>query len=605
MLLNEIEDIGTISYTEGLVLRSAGAVIESSILLGSEINNNEFWISNLVEDLTPQLGGDLDGQSTFDILDIVNITYSGDMTGGDAALDNLTIDNININGNTIISTVDNINITAADNIALTATGNEISADCDQFIVDTTDFILLEAAKEVDIRSGDGEKIFLRAGDNQTNYIEISEDATQPMINFVASNGWITAADGTINFDDEHLTTTGNLTAGNYTAANLLTACATNAGELDFTAAAKKLDVEDDAVVSQDYSSDAAPTFAGLDCNGILDMDVNVDVDPSTIHSSLDLIGVNAATPIVLSNGTTIGLQFVQSYRPVAAGIGFHKIYGCFGSARAVRDNITFTIDALAGMRCSCLTVEGTDGGAITVNRAASVWASTVGKDADDTITAAFGFYSDNQTNGDANWGFGVNTNSYVNANFRLGDAVVPTDACEVNGVTVLGDGGATNYTEVSATGNIAQKGTGRFIESSKFKITAIGGYAIKLTNQTGGNSVQGQTVKSDTATDDAVILTAADDNECFGVFLDAGIADGSEAWIVVAGIADVAMGDDEAATHGNWVETNSAEAGYADATSGTPSAAPQHFNEIGHCIESVAAGGGGTHILARCVLHFN
>jgi len=30
-----------------------------------------------------------------------------------------------------------------------------------------------------------------------------------------------------------------------------------------------------------------------------------------------------------------------------------------------------------------------------------------------------------------------------------------------------------------------------------------------------------------------------------------------------------------------------------------------HFEEIGHCIETVAAGGAGTHILARCVLHFN
>ncbi len=57
--------------------------------------------------------------------------------------------------------------------------------------------------------------------------------------------------------------TGAITAANYTAVNLLTACATNAGELDFTAASKKLDVEGNAVVSQDYSSDASPTFANL------------------------------------------------------------------------------------------------------------------------------------------------------------------------------------------------------------------------------------------------------------------------------------------------------------------------------------------------------
>jgi len=110
-------------------------------------------------------------------------------------------------------------------------------------------------------------------------------------------------------------------------------------------------------------------------------------------------------------------------------------------------------------------------------------------------------------------------------------------------------------------------------------------------------------VKADTATDDAVILAGIGDTECFGVFLDAGIADGSEAWVVVAGIADVAFDDNVAAVRGNWVATGVA-AGYAR-TSASPAAAPNHFEEIGHCIESVPAGGGGTHILARCVLHFN
>lgn len=76
---------------------------------------------------------------------------------------------------------------------------------------------------------------------------------------------ITDSSGAISFDNENLLTTGTLgcgilTASNYTAANLLTACATNAGALDFSAASKTLTVEDNAVVSQDYSSDGTPTF---------------------------------------------------------------------------------------------------------------------------------------------------------------------------------------------------------------------------------------------------------------------------------------------------------------------------------------------------------
>ena len=149
---------------------------------------------------------------------------------------------------------------------------------------------------------------------------------------------------------------------------------------------------------------------------------------------------------------------------------------------------------------------------------------------------------------------------------------------------------------------------------TKIKLTAIGGYAVKLTNKTGANSVAGQVVKADndvaTGTDDAVILTTADEFETIGIFLDSGVADGSEAWVVVFGIADVAMEDDTAATRGYWVRTSVTEAGYADATNAAPPGAgiveiDRHLHEIGHCLESVAAGGGGTHILARCLIHFN
>lgn len=139
--------------------------------------------------------------------------------------------------------------------------------------------------------------------------------------------------------------------------------------------------------------------------------------------------------------------------------------------------------------------------------------------------------------------------------------------------------------------------------AGKIKLTQIGGIAILLTNETGFNTIAGQLVKADTAINDAVVLAAAGDVECFGVFLDSGVADGSEAWVVVSCIADVAFDDNVAAVRGNWAGTG-VLAGYA-ANQASPPAAPNHFEEIGHCIESVSAGGGGTHILARCVLHFN
>ncbi len=168
--------------------------------------------------------------------------------------------------------------------------------------------------------------------------------------------------------------------------------------------------------------------------------------------------------------------------------------------------------------------------------------------------------------------------------------------------------GATRLTiDSSGKVGIGTAPTIQFDMNAKVGMTALGGIAIKLTNRTGSNTVQGQLVKPDTANNDSVILTAADDLELIGVFLESGVANNSEAWVVIYGIADVAMEDNTTATRGNWVRGSITEAGYADATNAS---APQpinqtHFAEIGHCIETVSATGGGTHILARCTLMFN
>jgi len=138
--------------------------------------------------------------------------------------------------------------------------------------------------------------------------------------------------------------------------------------------------------------------------------------------------------------------------------------------------------------------------------------------------------------------------------------------------------------------------------NSKFKITTLGGLAIKLTNTTGAVTVAGQLVTPDPTTDDAVELSAVGEYMTIGVFLDDGIADDAEAWVVVAGIADVMFDDNHGPTAGDVCEAS--EAGYADSHSAVGGVA-DHWKEVGHCIETVAAGGGGTHVKARCVLHFN
>ncbi len=134
---------------------------------------------------------------------------------------------------------------------------------------------------------------------------------------------------------------------------------------------------------------------------------------------------------------------------------------------------------------------------------------------------------------------------------------------------------------------------------AKIKHTGIGGLAVLMTNKTGGNTVAGQLVApySATAVDDAFKTAAANSDEVFGIVLVAGIADGSVAWVVVSGIADVLM-DGGGSARGDRI-ISSSTAGSADVWN-VGGAVATHFLEIGHCIETRTGAG-----LARVVLHFN
>ena len=135
--------------------------------------------------------------------------------------------------------------------------------------------------------------------------------------------------------------------------------------------------------------------------------------------------------------------------------------------------------------------------------------------------------------------------------------------------------------------------------NGKIRLTPIGGYAIQLTNKTGGATVAGQLVNVYTATaiDDAFKTISASDENIIGIVLDAGVADGSEAWVVIAGIADVLMDGGGSARGDRIISSGTAGSGDVWNVGG---AIATHFQEIGHCIETRTGAG-----LARCVVHFN
>jgi hypothetical protein len=148
--------------------------------------------------------------------------------------------------------------------------------------------------------------------------------------------------------------------------------------------------------------------------------------------------------------------------------------------------------------------------------------------------------------------------------------------------------------------------TAKLSVSEKSAMNADGGFMIKLTNRTGGNSVKGEVVETSSSYDNAVQKIVKDVPDPIGVFYESGIADGSEAWIVVSGIADVYFVGNTTRNHLARGFLTADGASYvtgqalSEAVPTSPFANDKHFYEIGHLLESRTGAG-----LAKCVLHFN
>ena len=131
------------------------------------------------------------------------------------------------------------------------------------------------------------------------------------------------------------------------------------------------------------------------------------------------------------------------------------------------------------------------------------------------------------------------------------------------------------------------------------------GIAIFLTNNTGAASIKGTLVHCSTSMNEAFEAQISQyDN--IGVVYQDDVAQGQDCQVVIAGIAQVLLADGTASTRGNWVIASTAD-GRADATQEIPPGGgvqehDEHFKEVGHCLESKAA---GTSVLAKIILHFN
>jgi hypothetical protein len=139
------------------------------------------------------------------------------------------------------------------------------------------------------------------------------------------------------------------------------------------------------------------------------------------------------------------------------------------------------------------------------------------------------------------------------------------------------------------------------ISAIKIKMTDEGGYCVKMTNKTGAASVKGTVVSASDTTDNAFKVNQIDGDMPIGIVYENGVADGSECWVVVAGIAEVLLVNNVSSTRSYIAYSSATVAGRIDTAASAP-AANLHFRENGHTLESKTA---GTNVLCKCSVHFN
>ena len=117
------------------------------------------------------------------------------------------------------------------------------------------------------------------------------------------------------------------------------------------------------------------------------------------------------------------------------------------------------------------------------------------------------------------------------------------------------------------------------------------GYGAWYINKTGAASVYGEGAQASSTTDFAYEIADADSISIIGVVHTAGVPDGEWVLIIHSGRADHLLKDNTISLHGVWVETANV-AGRFDMTGGAPpGAVAGHFEEAGHCLQTVNPGG--------------
>jgi len=217
-----------------------------------------------------------------------DLTSDASVTFGDVTADGgVSIDNITIDGTEIDLSSGDLTIDVAGDVEINADGGDVI-----FKDDAADLATINATKVSGSQASTG------------SFGRIETHTAEAKI-----GGNVVTLGGALTTQNNNVTINAAGAARTLTLTESLTVGDGNDGTITFSGASKTLTVEDDAVVSQDLSSDANPTFAGATAGNIK---VGVTADGEIDTSSGNLTIDSAGGTVTIDDDCTISGTLTES-----------------------------------------------------------------------------------------------------------------------------------------------------------------------------------------------------------------------------------------------------------------------------------------------------
>ena len=283
---------------------------------------------------------------------------------------------------------------------------------------------------------------------------------------------ITDSTGTISFDDEDISTTGNVGIG-------------IAPSYPFH---MQIDVDASSDSQKGFYNKLTTQNAGGG-TGVIAMEFDV----VTAHSSGTQYSVTGAGGTV-AQWSRYPISYVTGLSGTVESAAGER--GNIFRVKGIQANIAMLSGDLTVSEALGINVDIGAGSASTLTKAIGINVKSFTKSTG-SIGTAYGLYLEEQTNGATNY------QVYSPAgNWDLGTGDITTTGNISGGTADFGDGGTTNYTEITATGSINQKGSADFdtegrISSASLTVTSsadntdVSGVNTVWVTTTGGDVVLG------------------------------------------------------------------------------------------------------------------